>query len=172
MGLQSTSEDQLDPQLDLARGRACACNPAVSRIDVPGPGHSALTEDGAAGKRKVGVVWNVEHLSPELNHVVFRKFHSLQERKVQVRQPRTGQNISAEVAVKANRGQGEARRVEPMLHRGVGCRVAAGNVTRTSGRAPERVCRNSGRDVEGVPAMGEEHSAELPSFDKWVTVER
>src|SRR6266581_4029108 len=40
------------------------------------------------------------------------------------------------------------------------------------GRAPECVCRNSGRDVEGVPAMGEEHSAELPSFDKWVTVER
>src|SRR5439155_26889349 len=102
--LQSTSEDQLDPQLDLARGRACARNPAVSRIDVSGPGHSALTEDGTAGKRKVGVVWNVEHLSPELNRFVFRKFHSLQERKVQVRQPRTGQNISAEVAVKSNRG--------------------------------------------------------------------
>lgn len=188
MAIRRTSEDQLQGELDLARGGACRRNQACVPRDEVGNGagrRSARSrEDAADGLSQICVVDDVEEFCPELGVQLLRNPGLLDYGEVEIQEAWTDQGIPTNVAECSERLNSITGWVEP-LHRplqgidGIGylARVATGRarVIRTIRRYPAGVRhlrKQSVGDVDGITRGGTQNLAELPARNQPVAAER
>src|SRR5712691_1393139 len=159
------SEQQLQRELYLPRGRGRVCNDAT-RGTVLG-----ALENNLIREREIGVIENIERLGPELQLQCLTDFHVLEQRRINVEQARTTERSASHVPEGPLCRQYKSSRVEPPIrsshnHRPMKVRIPVRYVG-VSGIAGPRSIGTSKRR-EGESAGNPEASIPLPASDQLI----
>src|SRR5438132_5903704 len=163
--LARTSENQLQRELDLSRGRGRICNDPTRRAVI------AARENNLIRVREIGVIQNIERLGAELHIQSLADSYPLQERRVDIEQARTTQRSARHVAEGALDRQHEGSRIEPLIrspqnYRPLKIRIPVGYVGITVIAGPRSIGASQRR--EGESARNPEAAIPLPAADQLV----
>src|SRR3989304_2847216 len=95
-----SSEQQLQPELDLPRGVYRATDPSRSTQNG-----SAGTEDSVARQTKVGVIQEIEELGPKIQSYLLTYWNYFRQGEVHSRKAGRSQSVPAQIPIEAGWGK-------------------------------------------------------------------
>jgi hypothetical protein len=160
-----TSEEQLQCELDLPRGRCGIVNDPARGAVV------AARENYLVREREIGMIQNVEQLGPELHVQSFTDSDPLQERRVHIEQARPTQRSARHVSERSLERKHERSRIKPSIgfsqnHRPFEIRIPARYVGITGIAGSGSIGASQWR--EGETACQPDAAVPLPAADQLV----